>query len=488
MKLFQSLILLTVLLISCEKVDLTAYEEQGAPSTVRLITRAADGETFDSPLYAYGFNTGDGSLITSRQLSSEGFTLTLPQQTDSRIVILSADPESYDIPTSPSLSSLITMKAPTAASSSATVPDVSPSGSLAKGYATSPLQMGFIDVNPQSDNSTVTVQMHYQVASLSVHLQGLPHECTSAYISVASPANGLTLSGTTDGTQTTRIPLAAVPDPVGEPAESTPSGKTFATTAPVYLFPTTTPTTFTIAYNDAEGEQYASATYQAPLKSGTPYQLNGTYNNGSFLLSGTVTPSEWADPVSLSFTFSNDGNTIITQDDTPVPEDSSEIYPVTTIPQPLTLWNGHLVIAAVSESATVPDGSPSGSTATITLLSLSDWSNLTSALNTATPTEAPSIAQGYTEYDLTGWRIPTEAEARTISQLYRENTDTFDSLLFEAKATPIVLTDDKGNNLRYLCEDALKTYSFKNSTITNAGATVKNYHLRLVRTVRVQQQ
>ena len=70
MKLFKSLILLTVLLISCEKVDLTAYEEQGAPSTVRLITRAADGETFDAPLYAYGFNTGDGSLITSRQLSS----------------------------------------------------------------------------------------------------------------------------------------------------------------------------------------------------------------------------------------------------------------------------------------------------------------------------------------------------------------------------------------------------------------------------------
>ena len=459
------------MLISCEKVDLTAYEEQGAPSTVRLIARAADGETFDAPLYAYGFNTADGSLITSRQLSSEGFTLTLPQQTDSRIVILSADPESYDNPTSPSLSSLITMKAPVSTSS------------LARGYATSPLQMGFIDVNPQSDNSTVTVQMHYQVASLSVHLQGLPQECTSAYISVASPANGLTLSGTTDGTQTTRIPLAAVPDPVGEPAESTPSGKTFATTAPVYLFPTTTPTTFTIAYNDAEGEQYASATYQAPLKSGTPYQLNGTYNNGSFLLSGTVTPSEWADPVSLSFTFSNDGNTIITPDDTPVPEDSSEIYPVTTIPQPLTLWNGHLVIAAVSESATV--GEPVES---ITLLSLSDWSNLTSALNTASPTEAPSIAQGYTEYDITGWRIPTEAEARTISQLYRENTDTFDGLLSEAKAIPVVLTDDKGNNLRYLCEDALKTYSFKNSTITNAGATVKNYHLRLVRTVRVQQQ
>ena len=109
-------------------------------------------------------------------------------------------------------------------------------------------------------------------------------------------------------------------------------------------------------------------------------------------------------------------------------------------------------------------------------------------MNTITLTQASALASSYTEYDLIGWRIPTEAEARTLSSLYREHTDLFDSLLLEAQASPVVLTDDKGNNLRYLCEDATKTYSFKNSTITNAGATVKNYHLRLVRIVRVQQQ
>lgn len=483
-----------VLFASCESPVLESDDEQPA-SAVCIHTRAAEGEAFESPLHAYAFDA-DGHLIAHQQSASDtDFCLSVPQQADTRIVLLSADSECYDIPTSPSLSSLITMKVPMSASS------------LARGYATSPLQMGIVDVHPQSDNTTVTVQMYYQVASLSVHLEGLPQECTSAYISVASPANGLTFSATANGTQTTRIPLAVVPAAATVPDTSTvpdaatvpsvatvpdgsPSGKTFSTTAPIYLFPTTAPTTFTIAYNDAEGEQYASATYQASLLPGTPYQLNGTYHNGSILLTGSITPSEWTDPVALSFTFSNDGNTTITPDgNTPVPDDSSsEIYPVTTIPQPLTLWNGHLVIAAVPESATVPDGSPSGSTATITLLSLFDWADLTSALNTITPTQASALASSYTEYDLIGWRIPTEAEARTLSSLYREHTDLFDSLLLEAQASPVVLTDDKGNNLRYLCADATKTYSFKNSTITNAGATVKNYHLRLVRIVRVQQQ
>ena len=472
------LIMAVTLFASCESPVLESDDDQPA-SAVCIHTRAAEGEAFESPLHAYAFDA-DGHLIAHQQSASEtDFRLSVPQQAVTRIVLLSGYTESYEITMSPSLSSLITMKVPMSASS------------LARGYATSPLQMGIVDVHPQSDNTTVTVQMHYQVASLSVHLEGLSQECTSAYISVASPANGLTFSGTANGTQTTRIPLAVVPaaatvpDSVGEPAESTPSGKTFDTTVPIYLFPTTAPTTFTIAYNDAEGEQYASATYQASLLLGTPYQLNGTYHNGSILLTGSITPSEWTDPVALSFTFSNDGNTTITPDgNTPVPDDSSsEIYPVTTIPQPLTLWNGHLVIATVPESETV--GEPVES---ITLLSLFDWADLTSALNTITPTQASALASSYSEYDLIGWRIPTEAEARTLSSLYREHTDLFDDLLLEAQASPVVLTDDKGNNLRYLCEDATKTYSFKNSTITNAGATVKNYHLRLVRIVRVQQQ
>lgn len=174
---------------SCWPIEQELVDETTAPSTVRLITRAADGGSFEAPLHAYAFDA-NGSLIAHQQSdAATDFRLSIPQQTDIRIVVLSADPEMYDIPSSPSLTSLITMKAPTSAS-----------GSLAKGYTTSPLQMGFVDVNPQSDNSTVTIQMHYQVASLSIQFQCLPVVCTSVYVSVAVPANGLTFRGTTEGT------------------------------------------------------------------------------------------------------------------------------------------------------------------------------------------------------------------------------------------------------------------------------------------------
>ena len=52
----------------------------------------------------------------------------------------------------------------------------------------------------------------------------------------------------------------------------------------------------------------------------------------------------------------------------------------------------------------------------------------------------------------------------------------------------IMLVDEKGTNIRYLCSDALRTYSFKPGGSYNptkdAGATASNYHLRLVSTVK----
>lgn len=488
---FALLALLLIVLSSCTRMkDFDEEINTGGPvSSVRVLTRSVQGDDLFFPLHAYAFGA-NGNLVAHQQLNSasDDLRLSLPQQTDCRIVILSANPEDYNIPSSPTATSLISPKSPT------DIAGVSPSvAALARGYAKSPLQMGFVDVNPQNDNSTISVQLHYQVASLSVALSNLPSACTSAYVTVASPAASLNFEGATEGVQTARIPLSN-------------AGNSFATPSPpVYLLPSSgSTTTFTISYNDAAGEQYASATYQAPLKAGIPYQLNGAYADGSFILKGDITPSEWAEPVALDFAFNNGGTTTIIPDGT-TPDDSSDPYPVTTIPDPLSLWNGHIVIAATTPDAyaprvtTVPEVSASGSssaasgsssaasgsTATLTLLSLNDWDALTSVFNANTPDVASTIASDYTEYDLSNWRIPTEDEGRLLSQLYRDQSEIFDALLEKAKASPVVLTDGKGNNIRYLCEDATKTYSFKTSTITNAGATVKTYHLRLVRTVNV---
>ena len=458
--LLYAFILLTI--VSCAKYDLSDKEQGSTENcTLRILTRSIEGTELQGNIYAYAFNSS-GALIASKQITNAGsdFKLSLPQQSESRIVVIAADPERYDIPATPTLSSVITMKAPA-------------SSTLSKGYATSPIQMGFVDVTPKTSASTATVQLHYKVASLNVKLENLPDQCSSANITGASPTTGIAFNGTTSSTQSSRIPLTLV-------SGASVSGKTFATSSPVYIFPTIGNTTFTIAYNDSEGEQYASATYLASLEAGTPYQINGSYAEGSFLFSGTVTPSQWTSPVVLDFSFTNAGSTTINPGGTGNQEDITDYIEVTSIPQEFTVWNGHLVVA------TTPEESASGQSASLLLFSLNDWDNLTSALNTSTPDEATSIAQSYQEYDLSDWRIPNEGEARILSQAYRDNPDAFANLLTEAHASPVSLTDDKGNNLRYLCENATKTYSFKLNTITNAGATVKNYHLRLVRTIHVR--
>lgn len=102
---------------------------------------------------------------------------------------------------------------------------------------------------------------------------------------------------------------------------------------------------------------------------------------------------------------------------------------------------------------------------------------------------ASELAQTYSEHDLAKWRIPTDEEARQLREAYISATGDFDSCLQQAQGAAIVLTDDKGNNIRYLCADAQHTYSFKVGTsynaIKNAGASIKNYHLRLVKTIKV---
>lgn len=84
--------------------------------------------------------------------------------------------------------------------------------------------MGFADVHPQTSSTTVSIQLHYQVASLEATLTGMPTSCESAYISVATPASTLSLSSQYNGTQSTRIPLTPVTDAVPVP-DGSPSGQ-----------------------------------------------------------------------------------------------------------------------------------------------------------------------------------------------------------------------------------------------------------------------
>lgn len=469
-------IYISLCITSCQMYDFSVSDTpegnggvSGKTSSVRIITRSSQDDADIYPLYVYAFNTA-GELIAQQHLTSptDDLCLKLPQKSECHIIAVSADETIYNLPTNPTPTSVITLKHPSLGAGATDF-----ERTIAQGYSTShPLQIGSATVFPTSDSANCNIQLNYQVASLSVNLTNLPDSCSNVYLTIASPYNSISFSGVGEGSQTARIPLTASASTTRSEAVGASVSSSF------YVFPTATTTTFTISYTDAQGDHSASVNYLAPLKAGVPYILNGAYDDGSIHVTGSFTPSAWASPVSLDFDFMSDSSITIgaSEGDNDIIDDTN-VYTVTSIPEPLSLWNGHVVVAV--DSISKP--------ATLLLLSLTDWGNMTSATSVDKPTDAFTIAKGYTEYEFnSAWRIPTIDEAAYLSFLYMSNTSTFNSLLESAEADPIHLTDSSGKNLRYLCDGAKATYSFKNDNILTAGSSVKNYRLRLVRSVQVK--
>lgn len=463
-KLFFYVILLTQMIASCTKMDFSEYEDTGADkktSDVKIITRGANGDELTYPLHVYAF-AESGALQTQQTISTpqEDIRLSLPTKESYRIVVLSAVEDAYDIPASPTLSSVITMKEPL-------VDDDIPEfiQSIVHGYTIdNALQMGHADIIPSDTKTSITIQLYYQVASLNVTLNNLPSVCNAAYVTISEIASGIQMNGKGGSAQTARIPLRKNND------NSFTSGETF-------LFPgSSDKTKLTFTYNDEKGEQNASATMSA-LRAGTPYNLTGTYTDGSLSFSGSVSPSQWAEAVNIDFTFHNGENIVIPEGDEPEggDDDPEDVDDIPTAP---CLWNNHIVVDVQVAS--------DKQTATLLLVSLAEWSGLTSALNEANPTKAFSYASQYEEFGLGGWSIPTTDEAKILYRQYNNNVDVFEDLYDAADADEFVLSDAKDDKVRYLCAEATKTYSFYNSTIYKAGTAKNTYHLRLVRSVQIQ--
>lgn len=184
-------------------------------------------------------------------------------------------------------------------------------------------------------------------------------------------------------------------------------------------------------------------------------------------------------------------------EDSPTPSDHipppSEAIIVATLPTPCSIWRDHVV------ALTSPIDKTNTPEALVTLISLYDWPEVPSALNESSPTVAATIAQGYQEYDLTNWRIPSAAEAKALKAAYApphssgpvlegSSFESLNALLRTLEASELHLTEGT-TNARYLCEDATRTFSFApNTTISTAGTKATNYRLRLVKTFRFRQK
>ena len=130
-----------------------------------------------------------------------------------------------------------------------------------------------------------------------------------------------------------------------------------------------------------------------------------------------------------------------------------------------SIWQGH-VVAFVDTLA--------GGTIQLTLVSLVDYDKIYSASSTSANFD--TLVRNYQEYDLSGWRIPTEAEARRLKAAYNDSDSSLSRInaLFRSQDADTIASVKGSQAVRYLCQDATKTYSHHMGTnVTNAGSSIQ---------------
>lgn len=436
-----SIIIAVMSVISCQKVDFADVSSfDGEGSNVSVHIRMSSFDDIACPVSLYAFSA-DGSLLESRvqESADANFDMVLPRGTTTHVAALYAPDDSYTIENPLTSSACVAISNP---HPDASIPTFI--RQLLKGYVhTQPLCMACADVTPSTSSSALHLLVQPCMASLVFNVEGIPSRCEASYITISALSQAITLEGNLTGTQKSIIPLTRLSD-----SDTWTSGI-------IYLFPSAgNRVNITITYDDERGEQFAQTTYPMPLRAGKRYTVNSVLSNH-----------------------------ILTVSDTDIPEipDEDDVYEVSTLPEPPCIWQGHVVVRASRSDTNM---------ATLDLVSLSDFAKVSSALHSTNSQMAGNIAEDYSEYGIANWHIPSPDEAKYLRDVYISADSPFASILSEAGADSIATTDDKGRNVRYLCDDAKQTYSFNSGSSYNsilaAGASVNDYHLRLVTSVRVR--
>lgn len=136
------------------------------------------------------------------------------------------------------------------------------------------------------------------------------------------------------------------------------------------------------------------------------------------------------------------------------------------------VWDGHFVIFIDSLSPQVAE---------LTLLSLKDWGKILST-KSEQPQQATDTATYYIECGLSGWVIPSEKQVKRIQiEIAAHEMNGYLTEIF----ADTMHVNDGTSNVRYLCDDAAKTFSLaENTKISTAGSKTK-YRLRLLKSQRV---
>ncbi len=455
-----SLIFVTFpLLVSCEKVD--GFEEDVEPDTpsssvtrnVKLVAKTANLTDISYPIHVYVFDKDgkivDTATITDSDGNTSGFSLKKGQY---HITALSV-PADY-----PALASV------SGTDANISMPEC--------GYATLPLMTGSADIAVTTSNQTANVMLGYRQAGVSIAVSGVPSDVSGVSVTLSSAYTDMTLDGDMSGQTAVTVPCT----------KSSSSGDANVwTSGKFYIYPSTNahPSLTITMEGGTTGTVSYSHTYNASLLSGTPYAFTARYNGAETGESGSadedmtiyteITTGEWADEITESFSFGGgEGSQGGAQTDV--------VY-VSSVPSDGDIWNGH-VIAAIDQDET------SATTYNAVLISLEGWTDVASANNETDPTAAVAIAEDYEEGGLSGWGIPSRSDAVLLYNIYSSdaNNTVLNSNIVSCGGTGVIVTNGS-SNARYLCDEGKYTFSFRTSTISQAGAKTK-YYLRLVKYIK----
>jgi len=420
---------------SCTTVDFDEVVENEEKTNLKVMTRSTTAEELNYPVRIYAFNE-NGILEAEQELSSSGENLSFALNEGLYHLVALSDYSEYKIPQSISYESLISM------------PDAN--------YSKSALRMGAADVNMKSGSQTTNISLSYALSSINISLSDVPSDVKSVAVTLSNLYTNKSFSGKDGGTETISVNCS--------------KDNGIWTTGNFYVFGNSTSSlVLSISLTSSSGTNIYGYTYNTSLKPGVPYQFVGSYTEG-LSVNGSVDFGDWGDSIVAEFNFgpgSSSGKS-----------EKIEQISVESIPQANTLWKGHVVASVQNQTDTDAD---------LILLSLNEWTEMTSAYHATNPTAAQSVADSYVETDMDNWTVPTKEQATILKGLYyNEELSSLNTVIESAGGVALSAEDEKGTNVRYLCENATYTFVFKNNTsITKAGTTVSTYRLRLVKVVHV---
>lgn len=318
---------------------------------------------------------------------------------------------------------------------------------IVNGVSETPLAYGKTTVDVTSTPVQASIQMNYVVSAVDVTLTDIPFNVTDVSVTFDSQYAEMSLTGVYSGAVSSKIICAPT---ATEGVWKSPT---------VYVLPSASDNTvMTIELTTSDGVSSYKYTYSSKLQAATPYHFNGTYNGMKAKNDITMSLSmgTWLEDVGDDFEFGK-------AEKDPTPPGGLDIVKVHSMPTSGSVADGHVVALVLEDNTGL-------------LLSKEQFSKIKSV-------NAKAKAETYTEGEgasvLTGWQVPTSADATALNAYYTDTSilGVLNSALTTVNSNTLKTTSD------YLCNDGALVFRILNDNF-QATSTSSTYVLRLVKKVR----